>query len=241
MKNTVLYFAVLIFVGVMASNCRAPLTPLIDNDAPDSAYDPLGDAGKEFDASVEDDAGPGKTCPPETIDKFNNAYSPYFGGDESIDLAVVHFSSFSCPHCAHFADDTRELWASRPDFQARVRIYFHHFIFSNETSLLMHSATVAAHNQGEEYFWAMHDRIYAGMNEGIYYSPEDMIDYAQNTLKLDMDLFMADLESLETVSFLTWDKAQGQAADVKGTPSVFVCDDKISRSQLEEIIDSYLQ
>jgi hypothetical protein len=56
--------------------------------------DDMPDAG-DFDAAVDDDAGPGAFCPPGAPDLFNNAYSPYMGGEESVDLEVIDFSYFS--------------------------------------------------------------------------------------------------------------------------------------------------
>jgi protein-disulfide isomerase len=55
-----------------------------------------------------------------------------------------------------------------------------------------------------------------------------------------MTQFDADIADPYTYSYLSWDKAQGQAAGVTGTPSVFVCGEKISWGDLESVIDGYL-
>jgi len=197
--------------------------------------------GGDFDAG-EDDAGPGELCPPDSPDLFNNAYSPYLGGEESVDLEVVHFSYFRCPHCADFSAWERELWETRPEYRDRVRVYFHHFPFTGETAWKLHAATVAAYNQGMENFWAMHDYIFDGALDSIHYTPEDMREFAETELGLDMTQYDADVADGSAVyGFLEWDKAQGQAAGVSGTPKVFVCGEMLgSWGELEDVVDDYL-
>ena len=221
---------------IAMSGCR---TPVFQEDwTPPSNIE-------EFDAAVDDDAGPGKFCPEGSPDLFNNAYSPYIGGEETIDMAVVDFSYFRCPHCAHCADMIRKIWTTNPTFKKHVRLYFHHFPFSNETAWKLHAATAAAGYQGVEYFWAMHDYIYDGMalDSPKYYSVEDLAEYAENILQLDMDQWEFDRNqetNPDTYSYLQWDKAQAHAVGITGTPSLFVCGKKINWSKLETVVESYL-
>jgi protein-disulfide isomerase len=230
-KTRILPIAVL--TGVALVSCRSPELP--GEWSPD---------GGDFDGGV-DDAGPGELCPSDAPDLFNNAYSPYVGGEVEIDLEVVHFSYFRCPHCADFAQYTRELWETRPEYRNRVRLYFHHFPFTSETAWKLHAATVAAHNQGLEHFWAMHDYIYdaAAADDPVQRSPEDLRAFAEDVLGLDMVQYDLDVEEGSAVwGFLEWDKAQGQAAGVTGTPKVFVCGELLSGwSKLDDTVDAYLE
>lgn len=218
--------------GMALAACRDPELP--------SEWSP---DGGDFDAGV-DDAGPGELCPLDAPDLFNNAYSPYMGGEESIDLEVVHFSYFRCPHCAEFAHYSRELWETHQEYRDRVRLYFHHYPFTSETAWKVHAATVAAHNQGLENFWAMHDYIYDSMvaDDPVNRSPEDLRAFAEDVLGLDMVQYDLDVEEgSEVYGFLEWDKAQGQAAGVSGTPKVFICGELLSGwSKLDDTVDYYL-
>jgi protein-disulfide isomerase len=194
----------------------------------------------DFDAAP-DDGGAGALCPAGSADLFNNTYSPYLGGEQSVDLEVVDFSFFRCPHCAHFADTWEAIWADRDDFRARVRFYFHHFPFDYELAWSVHAAAVAAGNQGMENFWALHDYIFTqAYDNGNYVTMDDIRAYCADVLQLDMDQFEADLADPDTMAFLSWDKQQGLDAGVTGTPSVFICGEKISWSEIESVIDGYL-
>jgi protein-disulfide isomerase len=194
-----------------------------------------------FDAAP-DDAGPGELCPPGSENPFNNAYSNYCGGEESVDLAVVSFSYFRCPHCADLSELVRDVWADRPEFRQRVRFYYHHFPFENQTAWRLHACAEAAGRQGMEHFWAVHDLLYDGANadQPKIYSVDEVVAYVDDVLNLDMDQFDADRESEAMMSFLVWDKSQGQAVGVAATPSVFVCGEKIYWPNLEEVVDGYL-
>jgi protein-disulfide isomerase len=195
-----------------------------------------------WDSGVDDDGGVGFACPEGSPDLFDNEFSPFIGGEESIDIVVVDFSFFKCPHCADFAAFWEGIWADRPDYRAHVRFYFHNFPFDYDSAWQVHAAAYAASNQGLDNFWALHDYIFSSLHDdGVTVSIDDIEAYCQDTLQLDMTQFEEDLVDPNTMSFLTWDKQQGVDAGVTGTPSVFVCGEKVSGwSHIEEAIDSYL-
>jgi protein-disulfide isomerase len=191
-----------------------------------------------FDASVPDggQAPPAETCADDAVHRINNDFSPYRGGEEAVDVAVAHFSSLYCIHCANFAAQTRNLWDSRPDFRARARIYFHHADYT-----FRHRAAVAAWNQGMDQFWALHDFIYSKMLASDSPSEKEVLYFVQTSLHLDMDRFRRDLESDETYSFLLWELEQAIAVGVEGTPTVYICGQNLpNRYYLEDAVDGYL-
>jgi protein-disulfide isomerase len=201
--------------------------------------------GSGFDAG-DDDGGVVIGCPAGTPDLFNNSKSPWFGGEGDggvVDLEVVQFESFRCPHCADLAELERGLWqGTRPDFRKRVRVYFHHFPFSDGVTPAVHASTVAAMNQGMESFWAMYDLIFDGMlaSPAHYYTPDELRDYADTVLGLDMEKYDADVADPATMDFIGWDKNQATAQGANSTPAVFVCGKHIKWGDLESVVDSYL-
>jgi protein-disulfide isomerase len=197
--------------------------------------------GTGFDASP-DDAGVGFACPSGSPDLFNDLYSPYVGGEESVDIVIEDFSFLQCPHCASFAHSWESVWANRPDFRARARFYYHHFPLNwGQSAWDVHAIAAAASKQGMENFWALHDYIYSTLyNDGVALTPDQVKAYCADVLQLDMTQLELDVADPDTMAFLSWDKAQGEDAGITGTPSVFVCGEKISWSQLEDVLDGYL-
>ncbi len=63
-------------------------------------------------------------------------------------------------------------------------------------------------------------------------------DFIDQELGLNMDTFYADLEAEDTKDFVQWDKEQCERAGTTGTPTVFVCGERLqNRNQLEEYLD----
>ena len=192
----------------------------------------------DFDASVPDggELAPIAACAADGRYTFNNNFSPYFGGASEPLVEVNHFSSFYCPHCADFAAYTHARWQNRAEYENSVRIYFHHANLGYR-----HFAAAAAANQGMEYFWALHDFIYAEMLANSGPSDAEIDSYVENTLKLDMVRFEEDTHSKKTLDFLSWDINQGLDAGMVGTPTVFVCGDPMDNwTYLEDYIDAEL-
>jgi protein-disulfide isomerase len=212
----------------------------VDTDA-DGDTDVDIDADSDTDSDPIDPDGPGVLCGPEAPDLFDNSLSPYAGGEESVDLEVAAFTFFGCSHCAEFAELWRQLWVDRPDIRSRVRMYFHHFPFDYTASWDIHAASVAAGNQGMEQFWQLHDFVFGELlDSGELVGIDELRGYCEETLGLDMDEFDADFSDPYTMELLTWDKEQAQAVGVTGTPSVFICGEKISWGEIEAVVDGYL-
>jgi protein-disulfide isomerase len=218
MKHLVIIAFLAVALAAATAGCRQPAT--------NNPWAP--DAGG-FDAG-EDDAG-----------LFNNAHSPYIGGDQAVELEVVDFSFFRCHVCATFSTIVRDMWGNDQDVRDRVRLFFHHFPFTGQTNWRVHAATVAAANQGFDHFWAMHDHIYDGMNElGINYDPDELREFADQVLGLDMAQYDIDVDHEVTWGFLEWDRAQLEAQGYTSTPSVFICGEKVYWEDVEGVVDSYL-
>ena len=191
-----------------------------------------------FDASVDDGGAldAGVACPPHGTHVFNNHFSPYFGGEESVEVEVVHYSSFYSFQSAKFATAIVDLWTRRSDLRARARIYFHHPDYT-----FRHRAAVAVRNQGEDNFFQLHNFIFSSMVNYIDPTDEEILDFIETALGLDMARFARDLVADETYAYLVWDMEQGIAEGVKVSPTVFVCGRRQSNHYLlEEEIDKYL-
>ncbi|MCP4606029.1 MAG: thioredoxin domain-containing protein [Proteobacteria bacterium] len=188
-------------------------------------------------------AGPAPLCPPGSK-AINNSESPSMGGDVYPDLTVEVFSYFRCQNCAGLAELMHETWERRSNFQDTVRVFFHHFpLYTHKTAMELHASTVAAQEQGMANFWAMHDKLFDGLRTtpAALYTPEDMYEYARDTLHLNMAQYAKSIND-DTMQRILWDKEQGESLDVMGTPGVFICGEKLMgwKKNLENVIDDYI-
>jgi protein-disulfide isomerase len=108
----------------------------------------------------------------------------------------------------------------------------------------LHAASVAIQQQKLEYFWEIHDYMFENLAKEppVLISPEDLYDYARDVLGLDMELYDEVYLDPNVMSYILWDKQQGENLDVIGTPGIFICGKPINRgwSEIEEAIDEFL-
>ncbi len=216
-------------IGVALLGCAETASPF-EGDA--SAYD-----------APEDNTELPLACPDPVFDLFNNSETPSRGGEQTVEVGVDYAADFRCPACLSLATRLDEIWQRRSDFRARVRFYFHHFplesIHPGTTEI--HVAAAAVAKQGYEYFWTLHDEIFARTDEGESMLAGDVVDFAQSELGLDRSRLERDMHSDATKNFVQWDKEQCRGAGAAGTPTVFVCGERLaSWSSLEAVVDGYL-
>ena len=227
---------IVLFVLLIGSiGCRAPESSEI---AEDSENGSEADSASDLTDGGVDAGAPLDPCAPHMDPALGllPENSPHKGGEASVDVVVNVFSNLRCSHCARLAEIIDILW-QRPEWNSRVRLYFRHMPLSFE----VHAATVAAFNQGEDDFWALHDEIFYRLREnGDYMTVPDILDYAETVLNLDMTRFEEDMASEETTNLIEEDRAVGEALGVTVTPSVFICDERIETADLEDAVMSYL-
>ena len=70
---------------------------------------------------------------------------------------------------------------------------------------------------------------------------DEVVEYADTVLELDMKQFNEDRVSDETIGFVEYEIDQAREYGLTGTPTVWVCGEKISWGDLDLYIDHYLE
>lgn len=111
------------------------------------------------------------------------------------------------------------------DYPEDVRVAYRHFplLSIHDKAALSVHASEAAGLQGQ--FWPMHDLLYESQNAWSALSPEEFeawLGERAEDLDLDVTQFMGDLNSEENVALAqkAWD--DGRAAELRGTPYLFI-------------------
>jgi protein-disulfide isomerase len=135
-------------------------------------------------------------------------------GQAQAPVTIIEFSDLQCPFCARVTPTLQQLMKQYPD---QVRWIFKSFPLDfHADSPLAHAAVVAAERQGK--FWEMHDLIFANQHN----LKRDSLLAEARSLNLDMDRFIADLDSVDVKKQLEADKREGQGLGVNGTPAFFI-------------------
>jgi len=156
-------------------------------------------------AKLPDDAGA-----VYTIDITNNPVR----GPKSAPVRIVEFSDFQCPYCADLQKTLDQVLAAFPkDVQLVFKQYpLNIHPFARQAA----AAALVAYGQGK--FWEMHDRMFQNFTS--------INDQNIRTWAKDIGLNVADFDkALQSGKFepiIQKDMADGAAAKVLGTPTLFV-------------------
>lgn len=163
--------------------------------------------------------------------------APVTGGKDA-KVTIVEFSDFQCPFCAKGADVLKEI---KKKYGNKVKVVFKNFPlpFHNHAEAAS-NAGLCANEQGGDYFWKMHDAMFAAQdsldNEGLKKTAK--------SIGLKMDAFEKCLAENKHLAQVKADIEEGRNVKVKSTPTFFINGQLINGAQglevFSEIIDEEL-
>ena len=121
-----------------------------------------------------------------------------------------------------------------------VRLIFKQYpLDSHPQAMISAQASLAAQAQGK--FWQLHDLMFANRTK---LSRENIMRWAKD-LGMDLNRFMADMESAETKKTVLKDQADGDKAGVEGTPTFFINGQRyngdLAPESIKPVIDAELK
>lgn len=166
-------------------------------------------------------------------------------GPENAPVTIVEFSDFECPFCQKGYNTINKVKENYPE---NVRVVFKQF------PLPMHSkakpaarVALAAREQGDEYFWKMHDKLFEKQKEWKGKNVEEIAVGWADGMGLDVEQLKKDLKNNESKynEIIDSEKKLGQKLGVKGTPHFFVNGKALSGAQpfnkFENLIDNQIE
>jgi protein-disulfide isomerase len=159
-------------------------------------------------------------------------------GPEDAAFTVVEFTDFQCPYCGRMGERLKALQVLMP---GRIRLVIKHFPLAfHKQALPAAKASIAAHRQGR--FWDMHDALFAHQEK----VREDATVALATTLNLDMKRFLKDIDDPTVVTLIDEDMADGRAAGLRGTPTLYINGRRYDRltgspEEMQRDIERYLR
>lgn len=163
--------------------------------------------------------------------------APVAGGKDA-KVTIVEFSDFQCPFCAKGADILNGL---KKKYGNKIKVAFKNFPlpFHNHAEKAA-VAGLCANEQGTDYFWKMHDAMFASQDS---LDPEGLKNTAKK-LGLKLDAFEKCLSENKYLAQVKADMEEGKKIKVKSTPTFFINGQLINGAQpievFSEIIDEEL-
>ena len=147
------------------------------------------------------------------VEKLTSHDSP-LRGSPMAPVTIYEFSDFQCPHCKMAAPYLKKVVE---ESNGKVKLVFKQYPLPMHPKAREASkAAIAAHKQGK--FWEMHDLLFENQET---LQTANLDDYAKK-IGLDMKRFKADMQAKETEKKIEADIAEGHAAGVDSTPSIYV-------------------
>lgn len=136
-------------------------------------------------------------------------------GSDTAKVTIVEFSDYQCPFCGQAEGLVNQVIEAYPK---DVRLVFKQFPLTSihPQAMPASKAALAAGRQGK--FWEMHKLIFENQRT---LGPEKFKELAEQ-LQLDVPQFQKDMESPEIAAQIQREMQEAKAADVTGTPTIFV-------------------
>jgi protein-disulfide isomerase len=166
---------------------------------------------------------PGATPPPGSLPP--GATPAHVRGNPNAPVTVEEFADFQCPTCGAYYPELKKMEA---DFGEKLRvIYRQNPLYPNhQYSIIAAQAAEAAGLQGEDKFWAMHDKLFENQTTWSGAKDKDaavamFVEYAKQ-IGLNPDQFMRDLNGEAVAARIFQDGKRSHALGVEQTPSFYV-------------------
>jgi protein-disulfide isomerase len=166
--------------------------------------------------------GPPNDATPTQASEPSGAQPPHVRGNASAPVTLEEFADFQCGACGAYYPELKKL---ESDFGSRLRVVFREnpLVPNHQFGLIAAQAAEAAGLQGEDKFWAMHDKLYE--NQKTWSEAKDVIptfvDYAKQ-IGIDPDRFMRDMNGEAVAVRIFQDGKRSHGLGVNSTPTFYV-------------------
>jgi protein-disulfide isomerase len=137
-------------------------------------------------------------------------------GPKSAPVTIVEFSDFQCPYCGRAEETLKQVMSQ---YAGKVRLVWKNQPLSfHANAMPAAEAAMAAYQQGNEKFWAMHEKLFAKQQDlsPAYY------EQVAREIGLDVPKWKAAVESHATQAQIQGDMSAGNAVGANGTPTFFI-------------------
>jgi len=175
-------------------------------------------------AKLPDDAG--------VVYRIDSGKSPMRGPKEA-PVSIIEFSDFQCPYCAGLESTLDQVLKA---FPKEVNLIYKQFPLNiHQYARQAAVASMAAHQQGK--FWQLHDKMFQNFTA---ISEENIKKWAKE-VGLNMGDFEKSMQSGALETMVQKDLADGAAARVLGTPTLFINGKRVQDRSFEAFKKTILE
>ena len=137
-------------------------------------------------------------------------------GPKNAPVTIVEFSDFQCPFCGRVEPTLKQI---EDEYKGKVRIVWKNQPLSfHPNAMPAAEAAMAAYEQGNDKFWAMHDKLFANQTA---LGPQ-LYEQVAREIGLDVSKWKSSVESHAASAAIQADMSAGSAVGASGTPTFFI-------------------
>ena len=169
-------------------------------------------------------------------------------GNPDAKVTIVEFSDFQCPFCESFYKDTFSQIKETYIDTGKVQFFYRHFPLNSIHPNAQRAALASECANAQNSFWNYHDVLFDNLET---WSPQTLSDATNSfveyagQLGMSTDEFKSCLESERYKKEVEGDIADGEKAQVDGTPAFFINGKRLVGAQpfseFEAIIEQELK
>jgi protein-disulfide isomerase len=171
------------------------------------------------DENVKAAGGPAQAQPaaPGVEPKFEvQAGNAPAKGPKNAPVTIIEWSDFQCPFCSRAQPALQQVMK---EYAGKVRLVWKNQPLSfHPNAMPAAEAAMAAYEQGNDKFWAMHDKLFEKQEQlsPAYY------EQVAREIGLDVPKWKAAVESRRSQADIQADMATGNTVGANGTPTFFI-------------------
>ena len=159
-------------------------------------------------------------------------------GAKNAPVTVVIWSDFQCPYCSRVEPTLKQVM---DEYKGKVKLVWKNQPLSfHPNAMPAAEAAMAAYEQGNDKFWAMHDKLFANQAQ---LSPA-FYEQTAKEIGLDMGKWKSAVETHKAAAAIQADMSAGNAVGAGGTPTFFINGRKLVGAlpldSFKQIIDAEL-
>jgi protein-disulfide isomerase len=151
-----------------------------------------------------------------------NSGTTQTGSEMTGKLQIIEYSDYQCPFCSRVEPTIAQL---RQEYGDKIEVVYKNYPLESIHPDALNAAIAAecARNQGEDEFWAYHDKLFANQNA---LDGASLKQYAQ-AQGLNVNDFNKCFDGKETESRIRAEMQEASGRGVQGTPSFWIKDELV--------------
>ncbi len=151
-------------------------------------------------------------------------------GSENASIVMFEYSDFQCPFCRKFYYETFPKLKENYIDTGKLKLVYKDFpleVLGHTMASTSAQAALCAKEQGEEYFWKVHDAIFEGQQElnptsTVKFTKEQLYSWLEGIEGLNVSKVKECVSSGKYKSSVDSDYSEGQKNGIRGTPSFII-------------------